>query len=117
MLGSLMIESLLGTAFSAAANDNGIVEAVSTFWGTSQVDMLAEGVSEYLKDQERAAAHGRGSFARTAEDASVYGTASTDDFSSLSVRMEIEETLAGLAQSLSVAKRETRTAPILEFCA
>ncbi|MCB9981552.1 MAG: hypothetical protein H6860_04050 [Rhodospirillales bacterium] len=118
MLGSMMLDSFLGTAFADAGNDN-TSSGMFEIGGTQEMDFSGEAASEYLKDHEKQA-RGQGSFART-EHKSLCNQFSTmqecDSFAANhAVRLQIEETLAALSRTLGVAKRNTHTVHILEFC-
>lgn len=105
MLGSMMIDGALSGLFTGAANDNGALSYLSQ----NTADIATEGLSEYLEYKARKAERGQGTYA-LGEHKTICNqfNETTDDVSaqSVKIRRNIEQTIAGLSQSLSAAKRD-----------
>jgi len=111
MLGNLMLEGFLGTAFTGAANDN----VVSTTAQIGGFDAMVEGLSEYLeysakkKDAEQ---KGQGTFA-LGEHKTICNKFDTDDRdkwqsfrADLQEREATEGAITGLCRTLDAIKSQ-----------
>jgi len=110
MLGTMMMESILGGVFNEVANDNGISTAAIYM----DFDKIGEVMSEYLTDQAESAAHGRGTYAIGAGKAiskGFNGSAQTSAqmqafMRDLPARQDIEGRLADLARELDMLQAQ-----------
>ncbi len=103
ILGAIIIESLLGTAFS---------EAITELNESVYLDSTTELYSEYIKDksekEQKSAAHGQGTLARlskkpiTSNFNTQSSTAMQNFMDSLAERMMIEQSLGHYAKELEI---------------
>ncbi len=120
MLGSVMLEGFLGSAFVTAANDNGGASALA-YTGASNLEIFAEALSEYAEyraDQNR----GKGTYAlgehkticnQFDDEGDADMLAYAQDFKK---RINIEETIAQLSKQLTALKSQ-KVSPALALYA
>lgn len=119
MLGSIMLESFLGTAFAAVANDNSETAGqIMGLMGQNQLDMVGDVLDEYLEYSEEKKRHkGQGSFALGEHktlcnqfNAAPEAAAWDSFFADLGVRMRIEETIVSLIRQAGWNARAEKAA-------